>query len=410
LTSAQQISTEEVLKKICGTWANIKYSGEKGTSPQKIVLKYDRTFEIYDLASKQSPTDKGDFNIIESYNDKKGNTYCKATKKSIYPEEPSFEIWRFNASGKTWESKSTFTRNTFAKESELHPDTSAKFRYSIYNRRFDEPVLPTQDSMRIEDHIVYIYTTVNGKPLKAYVFQPKSEHNTNRHPAIALFHGGGWDMGEPEWTFWLARHFSSLGMVPVAVQYRLSDQLSITPLEAMADARAAIRWIRSNATKLGVDPNQIAAYGWSAGAHLAASAAIFDDTTQSNKVSCVPNALVLVSPAVFLEIDPCPERLLCARADVSSISPATHVRSNLPPTLLLEGRHDTIVPLMGVYLFYDRMRNAGNRCDLEIFERVGHLFTPDSIRDDGWPQPDPKVQAEALKKADEFLASLGFLK
>jgi acetyl esterase/lipase len=405
-----QALNEEILKKICGTWANIAYSCDKGTPPQKIVLKYDRTFEIYNLASKHSPTDKGDYNILESYSDKKGNTYCKATMKSLYSEESSFELWKLDTSGNTWESKFTFTKNTFAKESELHPDTSAAFHYTIYNRRLDEPVPPIQDSIKIDDHIAYIYSTVNGKPLKVYVFQPKSKRSVHRPPAIAIFHGGGWATGDPEWAFGLARHFSSLGMVSVAVQYRLSDKLSITPIEAMADARAAIRWLRSNATTLGIDPAQIVAYGWSAGGHLAVSAAIFDDTTRSTKISCVPNALVLASPALYLEVDTCPIRLLGARADVSSISPATHVRENMPPTLILEGRHSTVTPIICVGLFYERMLAAGNRCDVQIYERVGHLFTPDSIPDDGYPQPDPKVQAEALKRTDEFLTSLGFFK
>ena len=73
-------------------------------------------------------------------------------------------------------------------------------------------------------------------------------------------------MGEPEWGFSLARHFAELGMIGAAAQYRLSDQKSITPLDAMADARAVIRWMRANADSLGIDGNRIAAYGWSAGA------------------------------------------------------------------------------------------------------------------------------------------------
>jgi acetyl esterase/lipase len=409
LTTAQQISTEEVVKNICGAWVNTTYSGDEA-SPQKIVFKSDRTYEIYGMAFQESPTNKGDFNILECWKDAGGCTYCKATMKSIYSANSSFELWKLNTSGNTWESKSTFTWNTFAKESEPHPDTSAVFRYSNYTRRLNAPVLPVQNGVKVEDYTVYIYATVNGKPLKAFVFQPEGERDSRRRPAIALLHGGGWAIGEAGWAFGLAKHFSSLGMVSVAIQYRLSDQLSITPLEAMADVRAAIRWMRSNAAKLGIDPEQIAAYGWSAGAHLAASAAIFDDTTQSTTERCVPDALVLISPAVFLEADTWPQQLLGARADVSSISPATHVRNNLPPTLVLEGRRDTVTPFNGVWLFCSRMRNAGNRCDLHVFERVGHLFTPDSLRDDQWPKPDPNVEAEALKKVDEFLVSLGFIK
>ena len=68
----------------------------------------------------------------------------------------------------------------------------------------------------------------------------------------------------------------------------------------MADARSAIRWMRENADELGIKRNKIAAYGWSAGAHLAASAAIFNHEDDSEKYSSSPNALVLYSPALTL--------------------------------------------------------------------------------------------------------------
>jgi hypothetical protein len=56
------------------------------------------------------------------------------------------------------------------------------------------------------------------------------------------------------------------------------------------------------------------------------------------------------------------------------------------------------------------MKEAGNRCDLTVYPKVGHLFTPEGIPDDGWPQPDPVIQADAVKKAAEFLRSIGFIK
>ena len=251
-----------------------------------------------------------------------------------------------------------------------------------------------------------VFATVDGVELKAYVFRPDPAHHKPR-PAIVLFHGGGWDSGEPARAFGRAQHFAALGLVAVAAQYRLSDQKKITPLEAMADARAVIRWVRANAAMLGIDPARVAAYGWSAGGHLAISAAIFDDAPSGGRAA--PDALVLVSPAVDLENDRWPQRLLGKRASVSSISPAAHVRAGLPPTLILQGDVDTVTPLAGARLFCDRARAAGNRCELHVYAGFGHLFTPAGIRDDGWPQPDPKISADALKKSDDFLASLGFI-
>src|SRR3970040_1118467 len=158
----------------------------------------------------------------------------------------------------------------------------------------------------------HVFATVDGVELKAYVFRPDPAHHKPR-PAIVLFHGGGWNLGEPARAFGRAQHFAALGLVAVAAQYRLSDQKKVTPLEAMADARAVIRWMRANAAELGIDPNRIAAYGLSAGGHLAVSAVLFDDAPAGAKVSAAPNALVLLSPAVDLEGDQWPQRLLGAR-------------------------------------------------------------------------------------------------
>jgi acetyl esterase/lipase len=112
---------------------------------------------------------------------------------------------------------------------------------------------------------------------------------------------------------------------------------------------------------------------------------------------------------VSLEGDSWPQRLLGERASADEISPDMHVRAGLPPTIILQGRTDTVTPLAGVQRFCDRMREAGNRCDLHVYEGVGHLFTPSSEPDDGMPNPDPEVQAAAYREADDFLRSIGFL-
>jgi acetyl esterase/lipase len=267
-----------------------------------------------------------------------------------------------------------------------------------------------QEGPAVAGRVEHVYASPGGHDLRAYVFSPKPQATGTPRYAIVIFHGGGWHIGSPEWAFSRATHFAELGMVAIAAQYRLSDQKSITPLEAMADARAVIRWARSNAAVLGIAADRIAAYGWSAGAHLAASAAIFDDSVAGVAGGGAPDALLLVSPAVSLEGDSWLQRLLGDRASVDEISPDMHVRSGLPPTLIVQGRTDTVTPLAGVQRFCDRMREAGNRCDLHIYDGVGHLFTPSTEPDDGWPKPDPETQAAAYGEVDQFLRSLGFVK
>jgi acetyl esterase len=86
------------------------------------------------------------------------------------------------------------------------------------------------------------------------------------------------------------------------------------------------------------------------------------------------------------------------------------VKPGLPPIIILQGRDDTVTPLDGVQLFYDKLIANGNYCEFWIYDKVGHLFTPTYLGDNGWPKPDPEVQKQADSKADDFLRKFGFVK
>jgi acetyl esterase/lipase len=245
----------------------------------------------------------------------------------------------------------------------------------------------------------YVYKSVGGVDLKAHVFSPDNDDAEAKRSAIVMFHGGGWNVGSPEWTFSPCRYFAARGMVAVAAQYRLADEQAITPLEAMSDARSVFRWLRRNADKLGIDPNRIAGAGWSAGGHLVASAAIFDDPAGKDRVEAAPNAMVLWYPAVAVARDRWFAKLLGDRAEARDASPAEHVRPDVPATIIFQGSTDRLTPLAGVQLFCKRMKQAGNRCDLHVYEGQGHLFS----------HYDPQARRDAMLKADRFLVSEGFL-
>ena len=73
----------------------------------------------------------------------------------------------------------------------------------------------------------HVYAVHGGVELKAYVFAP-AEGSEGPRPAVVVVHGGGWAMGEASWGFGSAQRFASHGLVGISVQYRLSDQRSIT--------------------------------------------------------------------------------------------------------------------------------------------------------------------------------------
>lgn len=262
-----------------------------------------------------------------------------------------------------------------------------------------------QEENSIFTPVEYIYKIVDTTELSAFVFFPEDNEKELRS-AVLVFHGGGWSAGTPEWAFSRGRHFVQQGMLAVAVEYRLSDQVSVTPIDAMNDARDAVHWLRTKGNEFMVDTSKVAAYGWSAGGHLAASTAIFNNDTAN--ISSVPNALLLVSPALELTNDSWISQLLLDETEPVDISPAQHVKPNLPPTIIVHGRGDTVTPLDGIELFTKRMKEAGNVCELFVYDGVGHMFTPSTESDKGWPNPDQEIKNEAYFEIDSFLRELGF--
>jgi acetyl esterase len=231
-------------------------------------------------------------------------------------------------------------------------------------------------------------------------------------PAIVLLHGGGWNAGSPEWMYEDAKWYAGLGLVAVACEYRLSDQKNITPLEAMADARDLIRWVRQNATDLAVNPHRIAVFGVSAGGHLAASAAVFPHQEES-KISAVPDALLLLSPAVSIVNDHWPQILLGKRAEVKEISPAENIKKQLPPIVIIEGAADTETPLAAVQRFCERAKQVGGTCELHVYPGLGHILSRNldpQAQEQGPFDPDPAANADAHEKEKAFLVRIGYAK
>jgi acetyl esterase len=255
---------------------------------------------------------------------------------------------------------------------------------------------------------IRVYKTVGAAKLTAHVFHPFQASDGKRAPAILLFHGGGWVAGSPEWVYEAAERYARHGAVAIAVEYRLSDQKTVTPLDSLADARDILRWTRTNAAELGIDPDHIAAYGVSAGGHLAAALATIDDPQHSHALAA-PSALVLISPAVSVARDGWFERMLLGKAPVVDLSPDEHITKRLPPTIIFHGISDTLVPIRGVRRFCERARQQNSDCEIVEYPNVGHLFTRKLDSQEDHFDPDPKDLADARTKGDAFLAKHGFL-
>lgn len=249
----------------------------------------------------------------------------------------------------------------------------------------------------------HIYKEVEGRPLKLVVVKPPGWTASDKRPAVVWFHGGGWHSGTMSPWDDRAKYLASRGAVVVDVEYRLIPKTGTDlPLVCVQDAQSAIRWVRANAQRLGINPDQIAGSGASAGAHLAAFAGMvggMDDPQDDLSISARPNALILYKPVLSTGPDGYGHKRFGDR--YGEFSPAHNVSPDAPPTLIIGGTNDPVASVPVVEKFRDAMRAAGIRCEVVFFEGDTHAYK--------FAKEGDLRFAETLHATDTFLGSLGWL-
>lgn len=222
-------------------------------------------------------------------------------------------------------------------------------------------------------------------------------------PLVIYLHGGSWTEGSKRAT----GHFSNFpgvlaglaqrGFVVASLDYRLSGEARYPA--ALNDVKAAIRFLRANAKRYGIDPKRVAVWGASAGAHLAALAAYTGDdldfetpgmanAEQSDRVqafvgwygpyelgsmfrqsvSSPGSAAQNAGPLGFFgcTAQGCPPGV------IEQASPVTHVDAGDPPTLLIHGTDDATVPAEQSRKLHERLQAAGVGSKLILIDGVRH--------------------------------------
>ncbi|MCO7220908.1 alpha/beta hydrolase [Klenkia sp. PcliD-1-E] len=220
------------------------------------------------------------------------------------------------------------------------------------------PARTTESGVRVLSGVPYA-ALPGARPLELDLYLPQAQS-----PVVLFLHGGGWRLGSrhsagPQFRGSEAfEHLARAGIAVASADYRLTGE-AVWPAQ-LHDVKAAVRWLRSRAGELGVDGDRIAAWGESAGGHLAAMLGLTGpDLDGDLGVVGVPSTVAAVvgwypptdlatvgdpadpdsREAQLLGAPPLRDRFRAAEA-----SPITHTHPDAPPFLLLHGGADSMVP------------------------------------------------------------------
>jgi len=253
-----------------------------------------------------------------------------------------------------------------------------------------QPQIPTiPDDVIWEPAIEYAAAGAKTVNLMMDVVRPRKQ--SGRLPAVVCIHGGGFRAGNRESYLPLCIRLAQHGYVAATVSYRLSprDQFP-APVH---DVKAAVRWLRANAARFGVDPDRIGVTGGSAGGHLAlflgltGGVAEFEGSgpypEQSSHVACVVN---YYGPTDFTKsygrsVDAAEVLPLFLGGDLEhdrgahiKASPLNWVSPSAAPVLTIHGTEDKYVAYEQAVWLNERLKDAGVETELETLEGAGHGF------------------------------------
>lgn len=242
-----------------------------------------------------------------------------------------------------------------------------------------KPDYPTD--IRVEVDVAYLSENRNEK---ADLYFPKDMPANAKVPAVIWIHGGGFNDGDKakgrETNF--CREMALHGYVAMSINYKLRRMAGQTTWpQCVLDAKTAVRWLRVNADKYGIDPERVAAAGGSAGGNLAAMLGLTGPSDAleplgegSTKVSCAIDFYGAVDLLNYHDM----KMFAKTRAEAPELyvkgSPITYVDAQDAPLLLIHGTNDETVALSQSETLAAKCKIAGLACELIIVPDAPHTF------------------------------------
>ncbi len=225
------------------------------------------------------------------------------------------------------------------------------------------------------------------RTLSLDLFEPAE---SGPRPTLLFVHGGAFVEGDKDQLEEYAREFAERGYVTATCQYRLADEATFPA--ALVDVKAAIEWLRTDGEGYGVDSRRIGAVGWSAGANLAALAAVtanepgFEPEVYPGASSELGAVVGYAGVYDFERMDddsaPHVPYLGGTRGERPTAydlaSPVGHADFRTPPTLLAHGTDDDVLPIAQSEAFFADL-DAVTDARFEPLDGAGHEFPLDAF-------------------------------
>ena len=228
-----------------------------------------------------------------------------------------------------------------------------------------------------------IYKDVINPTLQIYL--PEKEISTGA--AVVICPGGGYSVvvynAEGVRT---AKEFAKNGVAAFVLKYRLPNDTTMTDkkIGPLQDAQQAIKIVRENASKWGIDTNKIGIMGFSAGGHLASTAATHFEKAvieNNNDTNLRPDFLILIYPVISMQdslthLDSRTNLLgeHPSKEIIDEFSNDLHVDANTPPAYITHAGDDKLVDVDNSIVFYEKLRHHEVAAELHIYPKGGHGF------------------------------------
>jgi len=246
-----------------------------------------------------------------------------------------------------------------------------------------KPVVWPTD-VRIEHDVAYL---PGDRSEKADLYFPLVMPKEQRLPAVVIIHGGGFNDGDKDRPreINIGRTLALHGYVGMSINYKLTKgHKGATWPQPVYDAKAAVRWLRMNARRLGLDAERIGVVGGSAGGMLAAMLAVTGPTDPFDAASPYPEVSAAVSCAIDLygpvdlvhhhDFKMFGRTVAEAPKLYRSGSPVHYVDARDAPLLIIHGTADKTVPYSQSVTFAEVLARAGAEHELVLIPDAPHTF------------------------------------